>query len=89
LVWTINYSDSAQKKLKKLDKQVARRIVDFLDERIATLDDPRSTGKALTGSILGEYWRYRVGEYRIICGIQDSELCILVVELGNRKLVYK
>jgi mRNA interferase RelE/StbE len=85
----INYSDSAQKKLKKLDKQVARRIVDFLDERIATLDDPRSTGKALTGSILGEYWRYRVGEYRIICSIQDSELCILVVDLGNRKLVYK
>lgn len=87
--WNINYTDTAKKQLKKLDRQVALRIVDFMDERIAGLDDPRSTGKALTGLLLGAYWRYRVGEYRIICDIQDGVLCVLVIEVGNRKEVYK
>ncbi len=87
--WNINYTDTAKKQLKKLDQQVALRIVDFMDERIAGLDDPRSTGKALTGLLLGAYWRYRVGEYRIICDIQDGVLCVLVIEVGNRKEVYK
>lgn len=87
--WNINYTDTAKKQLKKLDRQVALRIVDFMDERIAGLDDPRSTGKALTGLLLGAYWRYRVGEYRIICDIQDGALCVLVIEVGNRKEVYK
>jgi len=89
LSWNINYTDTAKKQLKKLDRQVALRIVDFMDERIAGLDDPRSTGKALTGLLLGAYWRYRVGEYRIICDIQDGVLCVLVIEVGNRKEVYK
>lgn len=87
--WNINYTDTAKKQLKKLDRQVALRIVDFMDERIAGLDDPRSTGKALTGLLLGAYWRYRVGEYRVICDIQDGALCVLVIEVGNRKEVYK
>lgn len=87
--WNINYTDTAKKQLKKFDRQVALRIVDFMDERIAGLDDPRSTGKALTGLLLGAYWRYRVGEYRIICDIQDGALCVLVIEVGNRKEVYK
>ena len=87
--WNINYTDTAKKQLKKFDRQVALRIVDFMDERIAGLDDPRSTGKALTGLLLGAYWRYRVGEYRIICDIQDGVLCVLVIEVGNRKEVYK
>lgn len=87
--WNINYTDTAKKQLKKLDRQVALRIVDFMDERIAGLDDPRSTGKALTGLLLGAYWRYRVGEYRIICDIQDGVLCVLVIEVDNRKEVYK
>lgn len=87
--WNINYTGTAKKQLKKLDRQVALRIVDFMDERIAGLDDPRSTGKALTGLLLGAYWRYRVGEYRIICDIQDGALCVLVIEVGNRKEVYK
>ena len=87
--WNINYTDTAKKQLKKLDRQVALRIVDFMDEHIAGLDDPRSTGKALTGLLLGAYWRYRVGEYRVICDIQDGALCVLVIEVGNRKEVYK
>lgn len=87
--WSINYTDTAKKQLKKLDRQVALRIVDFMDERISPLEDPRSTGKALTGLLLGAYWRYRVGEYRVICNIQDGALCVLVIEVGNRKEVYK
>lgn len=87
--WSINYTDTAKKQLKKFDRQVALRIVDFMDERISPLEDPRSTGKALTGLLLGAYWRYRVGEYRVICDIQDGALCVLVIEVGNRKEVYK
>lgn len=89
MAWTIDYTDTARKQLRKLDKQTARRIVDFMDERIAGQEDPRSTGKALTGPMLGAYWRYRVGDCRIICDIQGSALCILVIELGDRKEVYR
>jgi mRNA interferase RelE/StbE len=88
LAWTINYADSARKQLLKLDKQIARRIVDFMDTRIASLDDPRSTGKALSGP-LGGFWRYRVGDYRVICDIQDGALRVLVVEVGNRREIYR
>ena len=89
MAWTIEYTETARKQLRKLDKQTARRIVDFMDERIAGQEDPRSTGKALTGPMLGAYWRYRVGDCRIICDIRDGALCILVIELGDRKEVYR
>ncbi len=89
MVWTINYAESAEKQLRKLDKQIARRVFAFMDERIAPLNDPRSTGKALSGALLGAYWRYRVSDYRIICDIQDNQVCILVIEVGNRKEVYE
>ncbi|MGD1775595.1 type II toxin-antitoxin system RelE family toxin, partial [Klebsiella pneumoniae] len=75
MVWTINYSERALKYLRKMDKQNARRIVDFMDLRIAALDDPRQSGKPLKGE-LGEFWRYRVGYYRIMCEIWDIELII-------------
>ena len=74
--------------LRKLDKQTARRIVDYMDERIAGLEDPRSTGKALTGP-LGGLWRYRVGDCRLICDIQDGALRVLVVLVGNRREIYR
>jgi len=88
LVWKIDYTSTALKQLSKFDKSAAKRIVDFMDERIAGLQNPRDTGKALTGAMLGAYWRYRVGDYRIICDIQDNVLCVLVVEIGSRKDVY-
>ena len=88
MVWTIEYTDTAKSLLRKLDKQSARRIVDYMDDRIATLDDPRNTGKSLTGP-LGSLWRYCVGDCRVICDIQDNALRILVVKLGNRKEVYR
>ncbi|WP_169788399.1 type II toxin-antitoxin system RelE family toxin, partial [Escherichia coli] len=73
MVWTINYSDRALKSLRKMDKQNARRIVDFMDLRIAVAADPRKSGRPLKGE-LGEFWRYRVGDYRILCEIRDDEL---------------
>lgn len=87
MVWTIEYADSTKAFLRKLDKQQARRIVDYMDERVATLDDPRSAGKALVGQ-LGGLWRYRVGDFRVVCDIQDGALRVLVVKVGNRKDVY-
>lgn len=89
MVWTIKIDDRAKKNLAKLDKPVAKRIITFLRERVATLDDPRSIGEALKGSQLGEFWRYRVGDYRIISRIEDGELCVLVVRIGNRRDVYR
>lgn len=88
MTWKINYTHTATQQLKKLDKTVVKRIISYLDERVAIRDNPRTLGKALTGS-LGTYWRFRVGNYRVICDIQDSTLCILVVQLGNRKDIYR
>ena len=88
MAWTINYAKTARDQLRKLDKSAARRIVDFMDERVAVSDDPRRIGKALKGP-LGDLWRYRVGDYRIICDIQDGVLTVLVLQIGNRKEVYR
>ncbi|EDY1998396.1 type II toxin-antitoxin system RelE family toxin [Salmonella enterica] len=87
MVWTINYSDRALKSLRKMDKQNARRIVDFMDLRIAVAANPRKSGRPLKGE-LGEFWRYRVGDYRILCEIRDDELIILVATIGHRREVY-
>jgi mRNA interferase RelE/StbE len=89
LAWRIEFDDAAKKDLAKLDKQLARRIIAFLGERVAVLDDPRSIGEALKGSKLGDFWKYRVGDYRIISSIEDGALCILVVKIGNRREVYR
>ena len=89
MAWTIDYTDTARKRLRKLDKPTARRILDFIDARIAGRGNPRATGKALTGPQLGTYWRYRVGDYRILCDIQDDALRILVIDIGNRREAYR
>jgi mRNA interferase RelE/StbE len=89
LVWQIKFDDSAKKDLAKLDKQIAKRITAFMRERVAVLDNPRSLGDALKGSGLGEFWKYRVGDYRIIASIEDSAVRILVVKIGNRREVYR
>ena len=67
---------------------MAQRILDYMDQRVAPMEDPRSIGKALQGN-LGGLWRYRVGDYRVICEIQDEILCVLVVNLGNRREIYR
>lgn len=89
MAWLIEFDKEAEKELKKLDKQIARRITTFLRERVATLANPRSIGEALTGSTLGNYWKYRVGDYRIIADIQDAKVCVQVVRVGNRREVYR
>ena len=89
MAWQIKFDDASKKDLAKLDKQIAKRITEFLRERVAVLEDPRSIGEALKGSKLGEFWKYRVGDYRIISTIEDGALCILVVKIGNRREVYR
>lgn len=85
MAWEIKFDEVAQKDLAKLDKQIAKRIIGFLRERVAQLDDPRTIGDALKGSKLGEFWKYRVGDFRIIARIEDGALQILVVRIGNRR----
>ena len=89
MAWRIELTATAVKQLSKLDKAEARRITGFLRERLAPLADPRSTGKALAGPNLGAFWRYRLGDHRIICDIRDQALCILVIDIGNRRDVYR
>ena len=89
LAWRIEFDEASKKDLSKLDPQIARRITAFLRDRLAALDDPRSLGEALKGSELGEFWKYRVGDYRIIACIEDGALRVLVVRIGNRKEVYR
>jgi len=88
LAWTLDYSDTALKQLRTLDKQTARRILNYLDERVTAGGTPRSAGKPLTGP-LGGLWRYRVGDYRIICDIEDTVMRVLVVQIGNRREIYR
>ena len=85
MVWIIKYTESSSKQLKKLDKQTALRVLDYMDERVAVLADPRSLGKNLKGPKVGEYWRYRVGDIRVICNIVDGQMTVLVIEIGNRR----
>ena len=89
MAWKVELDPAAERELNKTDPQVARRILAFLHDRVARLDDPRSIGEALKGSKLGELWKYRVGDWRIIASIEDGTLCILIVRIGNRREVYR
>ena len=89
MAWQIEYDPQARKELRKLDKQVAQRIIRFLGERVALLEDPRSIGEALHGPKLGDRWKYRVGDYRIIADIEDKILRVYVLRIGNRREVYR
>ena len=82
----IIYSEQALKSLKKLDKPVQKLIISYLD-KITLLAEPRSRGKALSANLKG-FWRYRVGDYRILCQIQDEKLIICVVDIDHRKNIY-
>lgn len=83
---TVVYSEKARKQLAKFDNSIKKRILDYMDE-VAKLKDPRERGKILVGNLLG-FWRYRVGDYRVLCRIRDTELVISVVEVGHRREVY-
>jgi len=89
MAWKVELSSLAQKNLDQLDRQIARRVLSFLHKRVAPLDDPRSIGESLKGSRLGKFWKYRVGDYRIISSIEDDALRILVVRIGNRRDLYR
>jgi mRNA interferase RelE/StbE len=88
MAWKIEFSPAALKQLNKLDKPVARRILKFLRERVGSLDDPRKIGARLQGT-LSEFWKCRVGDYRLICSLENDRLVVLVLRIGHRREVYK
>lgn len=87
MAWQVRFSKEADKALRKLDRQVSARILDELEE-VSRLDDPRSRGKALVGNLSG-LWRYRVGDYRVVCDIEDGVMLIAVIDVAHRREVYR
>lgn len=87
--YEIEFDPGALDDLKKLDHPIQQRLVGFLRQRVALLDDPRAIGEALSGARLGNYWKYRVGDWRIICDIQDGRIVVRVLRIGNRREVYR
>jgi mRNA interferase RelE/StbE len=86
--WRIEISRTAERQIKKLDKVTQTAIVRFLRERVMPADNPRQWGKPLQGEKRG-FWRYRVGDYRLICDIQDLRVVVIVLEVGHRKDIYR
>jgi mRNA interferase RelE/StbE len=89
MAWKIELSTQVDRDLGKLDPPHKKRLLKFLHQRVAPLENPRSIGQALHGSELGEFWKYRVGDYRLICKIEDVRLLILVLRLGHRREIYR
>ena len=87
-MWHLKFSKRADKQLSKMDAGVRRIIVSWLIKNINGCENPRVHGKGLTGNHSGE-WRYRVGDYRVLCEIKDDELTVLAIEIGHRKNIYK
>lgn len=87
MVWTIKYSETALNALKKLDKAIVKEVVDYLNGKIAKLEDATTAGRALSGT-LAKYWRYRVRDMRVICYIDKGEVVILVLQIGLQSGVY-
>ncbi len=87
MAWTIEVSDIAEKQLKKLDRPIQKRLIDWLDDRINGCKNPRHFGEPLRGDLSG-LWRYRVGNYRIICQIEEEQLVVLALSIGHRREVY-
>jgi mRNA interferase RelE/StbE len=89
MAWKVELSAGVDRELAKLDPPQSKRILRFLHERVARLDNPRSIGQALHGSRLGEFWKYRVGDYRLICKIEDDRLLVLVLRVDHRREIYR
>ena len=88
MAWKIDFSAAALKQLNNLEKSIAHRILKFLHERVCSLDDPRKIGTRLQGT-LSEFWKYRVGDYRLICSLENERLVVLVLRIGHRREVYR
>ncbi|HMM54543.1 MAG TPA: type II toxin-antitoxin system RelE/ParE family toxin [Candidatus Desulfobacillus sp.] len=89
MAFEVEFDPEAVKDLKKLDRSVQQRVPGFLKQRVALLDNPRDIGEALAGAKLGNYWKYRVGDWRIICDIQDRRIVVRVLRIGNRREIYR
>lgn len=87
MTWKIEYTQTAAKSLLSLDRQIARRIQKYLKERIATDSDPRRFGDGLVENLTG-YWKYRIGDYRVIAEIHDDKFIVVVVKIGHRSKIY-
>jgi len=85
MAWRLEFAKTALRELDKLERQAARRVLAFLHDRVVVQGAPRSAGQALRGSELGEFWKYRIGDYRVIVALEDQALRVLVVRVGNRK----
>lgn len=88
MTWKVSFEDRARKELRRLHPGQQERITAFLRERIATAEHPRHLGEPLAGTLSG-LWRYRVGDYRLLCRIEDARLVVLVVAVGHRREVYR
>ena len=87
MAWTVEVSAYAEKQLRKLDRSVQKRLLDWLDDRIEGCKNPRHFGEPLRGDLV-DFWRYRVGDYRIICEVQDDRLVVLALTVGHRREIY-
>lgn len=87
-MWRLVFSKRAEKQLSKMDAGMRRIIVAWLLKNVDGCDDPRAHGKGLTGNLSGA-WRYRIGDYRVLCDIRDDELVVLALEIGHRREMYK
>lgn len=87
--WSVEFLPEAAKDLRKLDRSTAQRLLKFLDERIRHGNAPRSIGEPLRGERRGAYWKYRVGDHRLICRIEDDRVVVTVVRVGYRRDVYR
>lgn len=87
MTWTVEFDDRARKELRKLDAPAQKQILRYLRKKIATESDPRRFGKALSADKVG-LWRYRIGDYRLVCRIEDDKVVVLVLRVGHRKNVY-
>lgn len=88
MTWSVEWDDAARRELRKLDRTIQQRILRFFRERVMVDDDPRRFGKALQHELQG-LWRYRIGDYRVICQIQDERITVLVLAVGHRRHIYR
>ena len=89
MAWRIEFDPDAAKELRKLDRPVQQRLLGFLRLRVAPLEDPRTIGEALAGERLGAFWKYRVGDWRLICDLQDERIVVRVLRVGHRREAYR